>query len=75
MEFGKGDNWYQIKIFNKEVNWASVVVSGIIFIGLEIYRRKYIEKKIKEDIKIALSQSKDIQKETKSLLDELINRI
>ena len=66
--------WYKVKILNKEVNWASVAASGVLFIGLEIWRRKYIARKIKEDIKIALAENPPTQ-ETKTFLDELLDRI
>ena len=66
--------WYKVKILNKEVNWASVAASGVLFIGLEIWRRKYIARKIKEDIKIALAENPPPQ-ETKTFLDEILDRI
>ena len=47
---------YKIKILGYEVNWASVVASGVLFIGLELWRRKYIAEKIKKDIRIALAE-------------------
>ncbi len=72
-------SWYKVKIFNKEVNWASVVASGVLFIGLELWRRKYIEKKIKEDIRLALAETKieddKVQQETKTLLEQLLDKI
>ena len=71
-------NWYKIKIGEQEVNWASVVASGVIMIGLEIYRRKYIQDKIKKDISIAfneISKGQKVQEETKTLLDSILDRI
>ena len=71
-------SWYKIKILDKEINWASVLASGVIFIGLEVYRRKYIEDTIKKDIKFALTQiskTQENQAETKTLLDSLLDRI
>jgi len=71
--------WYKVKILNKEVNWASVAASGILFIGLEIWRRKYISKKIKDDIKLAMSEMEGLdnekQEETMTLLDRILNEI
>ena len=49
-------SWYKIKILGNEVNWAAVVASGVLFIGLELWRRKYIAEKIKKDIRIALAE-------------------
>tara|TARA_R110000822_G_scaffold47109_3_gene125128 strand:- start:5999 stop:6220 length:222 start_codon:yes stop_codon:yes gene_type:complete len=71
-------SWYKIKILDKEINWASVLASGVIFIGLEVYRRKYIEDTIKKDIKFALTQiskTQENQAETKTLLDSLLDKI
>ena len=68
--------WYKITIFDKEVNWASVVASGILFVGLEIWRRKYIEKQIRKDVSKAVASANipSTQEET-GLLDRIINRI
>lgn len=71
-------SWYKIKILDKEINWASVLASGVLFIGLEIYRRKYIEDTIKKDINFALTQitkTQQNQAETKTLLDDILDRI
>jgi uncharacterized phage protein gp47/JayE len=69
-------SWYKVKIFNKEVNWASVTASGLLFIGLELWRRKYIAKQIKKDIKIALKESEQqIEENTSTLLDNILDRI
>jgi hypothetical protein len=46
----------QQNILGKDVNWTAVSVSVIIFIGLEILRRKYISKRIKEEVGIAMSE-------------------
>lgn len=69
-------SWYKVKIFNKEVNWASVTASGLLFIGLELWRRKYIAKQIKKDIKSALKESEQqIEENTSTLLDNILDRI
>tara|TARA_Y100000114_G_C11763856_1_gene331840 strand:- start:3383 stop:3595 length:213 start_codon:yes stop_codon:yes gene_type:complete len=69
-------SWYKVKILDKEVNWASVTASVIIFIGLEVYRRKYIRKQIKKDIQVAINQSQKIQDDkTKTLIDEILDYI
>ena len=74
--------WYRVKILDSEVNWASVVASGVLFIGLELWRRRYIERKIKQDIRLALAEREadnerdvQVQQETKNLLDEILDRI
>lgn len=72
------NDWYKIKIGGKYVNWASVVASGILFIGLELWRRKYIKRKIKEDVKKEISQielpdNKPIDK--RQLINEILDRI
>jgi hypothetical protein len=74
-------SWYKIKIFNKEVNWASVVASGVLFVGLELWRRKYIAEKIKKDIRVALAENQttntnqQVAEETKTLLEQILDRI
>ena len=74
-------SWYKIKIFNKEVNWASVVASGVLFVGLELWRRKYIAEKIKKDIRVALAENQtsntnqQVASETKTLLEQILDRI
>ena len=69
-------SWYKVKILDKEVNWASVTASVIIFIGLEVYRRKYIRKQIKKDIQVAINQSQKIQDDkTKTPIDEILHYI
>ena len=68
--------WYKIEILGKEVNWASVVASGVLFIGLEIWRRKYIERKIKQDVtKAVATATLPEEEESGGLLDRIINRI
>jgi hypothetical protein len=64
-----GDKWFKIKIFNQQINWATLVASGVLFIGLELWRRKYIEKKIKNDVDSAIAQSQTGQQ------NELVNTI
>tara|TARA_R110000787_G_scaffold380_4_gene1440 strand:+ start:2598 stop:2813 length:216 start_codon:yes stop_codon:yes gene_type:complete len=70
-------SWYKIKILDKEINWASVLASGVLFVGLEIWRRKYIAKQIKKDISLAIGQIKPTENsaETQSLLDDILDRI
>lgn len=70
-------SWYKIKILDKEINWASVLASGVLFVGLEIWRRKYIAKQIKKDISIAIGQIKPTENsaQTQSLLDDILDRI
>jgi|TARA_R110002153_G_scaffold168417_4_gene321157 hypothetical protein len=70
-------SWYKIKILDKEINWASVLASGVLFVGLEIWRRKYIAKQIKKDISLAIGQIKPTENsaQTQSLLDDILDRI
>jgi hypothetical protein len=69
-----GDKWFKVKIFGQQVNWATFVVSGVLFVGLELYRRKYIEKKIKDDVNNAIAQAQGNQQEdiVNTILDEII---
>jgi hypothetical protein len=72
-------SWYNVKILNKEINWASVLASGVLFIGLEVWRRKYISEKIKEDIRLAMSKIENTQdgnqEETMSLMEKILSEI
>lgn len=72
MEGLDANKWYKVKIFNKEVNWASVVASGILFVGLELWRRKYIAKKIKSDISLAMQ---NIKEDTETNSENIIDRV
>jgi|TARA_B100000902_G_C27077057_1_gene796987 hypothetical protein len=68
-----GDKWFKIKIFGQQVNWATFVASGVLFVGLELYRRKYIEKKIQDDVNNALAQAQEGQQNdlVNTILDEI----
>ena len=68
-----GDKWFKIKIFGQQVNWATFVASGVLFVGLELYRRKYIEQKIKDDVNNALAEAQTDQQNdlVNTLLDEI----
>ena len=50
------NEWYKIKLFGKEVNWASFVASGVIFLALELYRRKNMRKQVKDEVKREVNQ-------------------
>mgnify|MGYP003137026489 FL=1 len=68
-----GDKWFKIKIFGQQVNWATFVASGVFFVGLELYRRKYIEQKIKDDVNNAIAEAQTDQQNdlVNTLLDEI----
>ena len=73
-------NWYNVKILGKEVNWASVSASVVIFVGLEMWRRKYIATKIKKDIRVAMAEMEDMhpddkEGQTMTFLDKILNEI
>jgi hypothetical protein len=72
-------NWYHVSIMGKEVNWASVAASAVLFVGLEIWRRKYIEQRIKEqvrkDISTAIAQLPPAASDDRSILQQIIDRI
>ena len=69
------NNWYKIEILGKEVNWASVVASGVLFIGLEIWRRKYIQRKITQDVNQAISSANIPTEKDDSIIDSILERI
>lgn len=69
------NNWYKIEILGKEVNWASVVASGVLFIGLEIWRRKYIQRKITQDVNQAISSANIPTEKDESIIDSILERI
>ena len=64
-----GDKWFKIKIFNQQINWATLVASGVLFVGLELWRRKYIEKKIQDDVNNAIAEAQEGQQ------NDLVNQI
>lgn len=70
---GFGNKWYKLRIFGQQVNWATFVASGVLFVGLELYRRKYIEKKIKDDVSNAIAQAQQNQQGdiVNTILDEI----
>ena len=53
---GFGENWYNIKIFGQQVNWATFVASGVAFIGFEVLRRRTIQKQIEEQVAIGVKE-------------------
>ena len=70
---GFGNKWYKIKIFGQQVNWATFVASGVLFVGLELYRRKYIEDKIKKDIDQAIAEAE--LDNNNNLLDNILDEV
>lgn len=70
------NEWYNIKIFGKEVNWASVVASGVIFLALELYRRKNMRKQVKDEVKREVTQLA-MKENTSSdnIIDTIINQL
>ncbi len=68
-------DWYKIKILGKEVNWASVIASGVIFLALEMYRRKNLSKQVKSEVKKSVEKLASVQKSNQSAIDKIIDRI
>ena len=68
-------DWYKIKILGKEVNWASVIASGVIFLALEMYRRKNLSKQVKTEVKKSVEKLANVQKSNQSAIDKIIDRI
>jgi len=70
--------WYNVSIMGKEINWASVAASAVLFVGLEIWRRKYIEKTIKKqveaDVEIAVGKIPP-RTDDRTILEQIIDRI
>ena len=70
------NEWYNIKIFGKEVNWASVVASGVIFLGLELYRRKNMRKQVKDEVKREVTQlARNQNTSNDNIIDTIINQL
>ena len=67
--------WYKIKIFGTYVNWASVVASGVIFLGLELWRRQYIAKKVKKEVQKEIAQADLSQGGASEWLDDITDEI
>jgi hypothetical protein len=72
-------NWYNVSIRGQQINWATLTASAILFVGLEIWRRKYIERRIKEqvrkDISTAIAQLPPAASDDRSILQQIIDRI
>ena len=70
------NEWYKIKLFGKEVNWASVVASGVIFLALELYRRKNMRKQVKDEVKREVNQLAMNQNTSSyNIIDTIINQL
>ena len=71
--------WYNISIRGQQINWATLTASAILFVGLEIWRRKYIEKRIKEqvrtDISKAIAQLPAPEEDDRTILEHILDRI
>jgi len=74
-----GGKWYKISIRGEQINWATLTASAILFVGLEIWRRKYIEKRIKDqvrkDISTAIAQLPPPEKDDRTILEQILDRI
>jgi hypothetical protein len=69
--------WYNIEILGKEVNWASVVASGVLFLGLELYRRKNLSRQVRIEVKksvdeLAMNQSAPNKE---NIVSDIIDRL
>lgn len=70
------NEWYKIKLFGKEVNWASVVASGVIFLALELYRRKNMRKQVKDEVKREVNQlAMNQNTSSDNIIDTIINQL
>ena len=71
--------WYNISIRGQQINWATLTASAVLFVGLEIWRRKYIEKRIKEqvrtDISKAIAQLPAPEKDDRTILKQILDRL
>ena len=71
--------WYNISIRGQQINWATLTASAVLFVGLEIWRRKYIEKRIKEqvrtDISKAIAQLPAPEKDDRTILEQILDRL
>tara|TARA_R110000851_G_scaffold200229_2_gene351406 strand:+ start:190 stop:417 length:228 start_codon:yes stop_codon:yes gene_type:complete len=72
-------NWYNVSIRGQQINWATLTASAILFVGLEIWRRKYIEKRIKEQVRIdiskAIAQLPEVEEDDRTILEHIMDRI
>tara|TARA_R100001244_G_scaffold121567_1_gene91183 strand:- start:85 stop:306 length:222 start_codon:yes stop_codon:yes gene_type:complete len=71
--------WYNISIRGQQINWATLTASAVLFVGLELWRRKYIERRIKEqvrtDISKAIAQLPAPEKDDRTILEQILDRL
>jgi len=71
--------WYNVSIRGQQINWATLTASAVMFVGLEIWRRKYIERRIKEQVRLdiskAISQLPAPEKDDRTILQQILDRI
>jgi len=71
--------WYNVSIRGQQINWATLTASAVMFVGLEIWRRKYIERRIKEQVRLdiskAISQLPAPEKDGRTILNQILDRI
>ena len=73
------NKWYNVSIRGQQINWATLTASAVLFVGLEIWRRKYIEKRIKEqvrkDISTAIAQLPAPEEDDRTILEQILDRL
>ena len=67
-----GNNWYKIKIFNQQVNWATFILSGCAILGLELWRRKRISEQIEREVARGIAQAK---LDEGSIIDQVVSGV
>lgn len=70
--------WYKVSIGGEQINWATLAASALLFVGLEIWRRKYIERKIKDqvnqDVSRAIAKIPQ-EKDDRTILETILDRL
>ena len=67
-----GDKWFKVKIFGQQVNWATFVLSGCVFLGLEVWRRQKIKKQIEDEVALGIAKAKE---EEGTIIDQVITGV
>ena len=64
--------FWKVKIFGQQVNWATFVLSGCVLIGVELLRRRAIDRQIKEEVALGIAKAKE---DEGTIIDQVITGV
>jgi len=67
-----GDKWFKVKIFGQQVNWATLLVSGVVILGVELWRRKRIARQINNEVHQQLAQ---YEQQQGTIIDQVVSGV